>query len=66
MGIVGGAGFGAYNASKEAIRALTRTANTDDALRARIEKGESGSPAGSRAKNRHLARNPPFPFRDYM
>jgi len=26
MGIVGGAGFGAYNASKEAIRALTRTA----------------------------------------
>lgn len=26
MGITGGAGFGAYNASKEAIRALTRTA----------------------------------------
>jgi NAD(P)-dependent dehydrogenase (short-subunit alcohol dehydrogenase family) len=26
MGIVGGVGFGAYNASKEAIRALTRTA----------------------------------------
>lgn len=26
MGIVGGRGFGAYNASKEAIRALTRTA----------------------------------------
>ncbi len=26
MGIVGGAGFGAYNASKEAIRAITRTA----------------------------------------
>jgi NAD(P)-dependent dehydrogenase (short-subunit alcohol dehydrogenase family) len=26
MGIVGGEGFGAYNASKEAIRALTRTA----------------------------------------
>jgi NAD(P)-dependent dehydrogenase (short-subunit alcohol dehydrogenase family) len=26
MGITGGAGFGAYNASKEAVRALTRTA----------------------------------------
>jgi len=26
MGITGGRGFGAYNASKEAIRALTRTA----------------------------------------
>src|SRR3954447_6697470 len=26
MGIVGGVGFGAYNASKEAIRAITRTA----------------------------------------
>ena len=26
MGIVGGAGFGAYNASKEAIRGITRTA----------------------------------------
>jgi len=26
MGIIGGRGFGAYNASKEAIRALTRTA----------------------------------------
>ena len=26
MGITGGSGFGAYNASKEAIRAITRTA----------------------------------------
>jgi NAD(P)-dependent dehydrogenase (short-subunit alcohol dehydrogenase family) len=26
MGITGGKGFGAYNASKEAVRALTRTA----------------------------------------
>ena len=32
MGITGGAGFGAYNASKEAIRALTRTAAREWAI----------------------------------
>jgi 2-hydroxycyclohexanecarboxyl-CoA dehydrogenase len=32
MGITGGRGFGAYNASKEAIRALTRTAAREWAL----------------------------------
>lgn len=32
MGITGGSGFGAYNASKEAIRALTRTAAREWAM----------------------------------
>ena len=32
MGITGGAGFAAYNASKEAIRALTRTAAREWAI----------------------------------
>ncbi len=32
MGVTGGAGFGAYNASKEAIRALTRTAAREWAM----------------------------------
>ena len=32
MGITGGTGFAAYNASKEAIRALTRTAAREWAI----------------------------------
>jgi NAD(P)-dependent dehydrogenase (short-subunit alcohol dehydrogenase family) len=32
MGITGGAGFAAYNASKEAVRALTRTAAREWAM----------------------------------